>query len=123
MKAAVALSDRKSDAGLVGSVFVGPVEAGREISLGFARPESDAAESFASLGWSRDGSSVCVDFGGSWFMAEEWALSKGDLHILVAVDNLLYRVSSLCWQGQSAVVADRKLPSRQAIVHRRAEPR
>lgn len=79
MKAAVALSERKSDVDLVGSMFGEPVnvEAGREISLGFARPESDAGESFASLGWSRDGSSGCVGFEGSWFMAGELALYEG----------------------------------------------
>lgn len=84
MKAAVALSERKSEVDLAWSVFVGPVEAGREISLGFARPESDAAESFASLGWSRDGSSGCVDLGRSWFMA----LSERTSHIVVVVNTV-----------------------------------
>jgi hypothetical protein len=72
MKAAVALSERKSEVGLLASRLWGPVEAGREISIGFASPGS-----FALLGWSRDGSSACVVLGVSWFMASGLALPGG----------------------------------------------
>lgn len=56
IKAAVALSERKSVVDLAESVFCEPVDAGREIAI-------------ASLGWSRDVSS-------SWVvMASRWASS------------------------------------------------
>jgi hypothetical protein len=66
MKAAVALSDRKS-LDLFESRFGGAVDDGREMSLGLASPWGFE---FALLGWSsRDGSSVEGIFGGIWFMA------------------------------------------------------
>lgn len=122
MKAAVALSERKSDVDLVGSVFGGLVEAGRETSLGFARPESesDAAESFASLGWSRDGSSGCVDFIGSWFMAGELALFGGRPSHCCS-SNQSFIINFLLCAGKLATRVNwwlTECSTRQAIVHR-----